>query len=177
MRNFFKHFIPGFFLLATIAGCSSEPRSFEEELRQAYQHDKGFYYLKVPPALLSLALQITDDQELIDFFGDARQVGIISFGESMHSIENDELVRSLEDLLIKYEYEDLIRISDQDRLISMKVKEDMGNITELVAIVSQTEGPVMAMTLSGEINLQTIVKMAADFDYDRLMQMQGMGRR
>ncbi len=163
-------------MLFVFAACSSEPKSFEEEVRQSYQGERGFFFIKVPPALLTLALKIADDNEMTEFFGDARQVGIISFGEGFPSSENPALVKILEEMLGRWEYEDLMKISDADRTISMKMKEEGGDVTELVTIVSQTGGPVMALTLSGKINLQTVVTMAADFDFEKLLQMQGMGR-
>lgn len=164
-------------LMIAVFACSSEPRNFEEEVRHIYQNERGFFYLKIPPAILSLALKMADDQEMTDFFGDAKQVGIITFGEGFPVSRNPEIVKTLEEILVRHDYEDLIRISDQDRMISMKIKENNGKATELVTIISETSGTVMALTLSGEINIQTVVKMSADFDYDLLMQMQGMGRR
>lgn len=163
-------------ILFVFAACTSEPKSFEEDIRQAYQDERGFFFIKVPPALLTLALKIADDSEMTEFFGDARQVGIISFGEGFPTSENPVLVQTLEEMLGRWDYEDLMKISDADRTISMKMKEDGGDVTELVTIVSQTGGPVMALTLSGKINLQTVVTMAADFDFEKLLQMQGMGR-
>lgn len=170
------YFIAAIILIIVIAACSSEPKNFEEEVRNIYQDERGFFYLKIPPAILSLAIKMADDQEMTDFFGDAKQVGIFSFGEGFPVSKNPEIVRNLEEILARHDYEDLIRISDQDRLISMKIKGNNGKATELVTIISETAGTVMALTLSGEINIQTVVQMAADFDYDVLMQMQGMGK-
>ena len=164
-------------LMIAFTACSSEPKNFEEEVRHIYQNERGFFYLKIPPAILSLALKMADDQEMTDFFGDAKQVGIISFGEGFPVSRNPEIINTLEEILARHDYEELIRISDQDRLISMKIKENSGKATELVTIISETAGTVMAVTLSGEINTQAVVKMAADFDYDLLMQMHGMRSR
>jgi hypothetical protein len=177
MKHQPRYLIIAIALIIGVAACSSEPRNFEEEVRHIYQNERGFFYLKIPPAILSLALKMADDQEMTDFFGDAKQVGIITFGEGFPVSKNPEIVNTLEEILARHDYEDLIRISDQDRLISMKIKENDGKATELVTIISETAGQVMALTLSGEINIQTVVKMVADFDHDMLMQMQGMGRR
>jgi hypothetical protein len=164
------------FLLA-FSACTTEPRSFEEEIRKEYQNQKGFFYIKVPPALLSLALKAADDPEMLQFFKNARQVGIISFGDGFPASENPVLVKKLEEMLERYEYEHLISISDNEKQIIMKIREDNGSVNELVVIVSQTESPLITLTLSGEIDIQTIVHMAADFNFDRFLQMQSMGRR
>lgn len=163
--------------MTAITACKTGADSFDDEVRKTYQHEKGFFYLKVPPALLTLALRSMDDQEIMDFFGDARQVGIISFGEDFSDRENHDLFISLEEMLTRYEYEDLIRISDMERTVSMKIKENQGKVTDLVTVISQKASPVMAITLSGEIDIQTIASMAADFDYNKLLDMQAMGNR
>jgi hypothetical protein len=160
-----------------LSACTTEPRSFEEEIRKVYQNQKGFFYIKVPPALLSLALKAADDEEMLKFFKNARQVGIISFGDGITATETPGLVKNLEEMLARYDYEDLISISDHEKRIIMKIKEDNGSVNELVAIVSQTDSPLITLTLSGEIDIQTIVHMAADFNFDRFLQMQSMGRR
>jgi hypothetical protein len=164
-------------ILLVFSGCTTEPRSFEEEIRKVYQNQKGFFYIKVPPALLSLALRATDDAEMVQFFRNARQVGIISFGDGLPASENHLIVKNLEEMLTRYEYEDLISISDKDKQIIMKIREHNGTVNELVTIVSQTDSPLITLTLSGEIDIQTIVHMAADFNFDRFLQMQSMGRR
>jgi hypothetical protein len=164
-------------ILLAFSACTTEPRSFEEELRKVYQDKKGFFYIKVPPALLTLALKAADDEEMLQFFKNARQVGIISFGDGFPATENPDLVKNLEEMLARYDYEDLISISDTEKQIIMKIREDNGSVNELVAIVSQTDSPLITLTLSGEIDIQTIVHMAADFNFDRFMEMQSMGRR
>ncbi len=177
MQNF-RIFFPGLLsLMILLPACTNEPRSFEEEVRHVYHGQRGFYYVKIPPALLTLVLKMSDDKDMIDFFGDARQVGIITFGEGLSEGKNHELVKNLEQMLDKYEFEELIRISDGGRLISMQIREQGGTVTDLVAILSQNPGPVTGITLSGEIDIQTIVKLVADLDFDRLMQLQEMGRR
>ncbi len=163
--------------MTAITACKTGVDSFDDEVRKTYQHEKGFFYLKVPPALLTLALRSMDDQEIMDFFGDARQVGIISFGEDFSDRENHDLFTSLEEMLTRHEYEDLIRISDMERTVSMKIKENQGKVTDMVTVISQKASPVMAITLSGEIDIQTIASMAADFDYNKLLDMQAMGNR
>jgi hypothetical protein len=164
-------------ILLAYSACNTEPRSFEEEIRKDYQNQKGFFYIKVPPALLSLALKAADDEEMLQFFKNARQVGIISFGDGFPATENPDLIIKLEEMLARYEYEDLIRISDSDKTIIMKIREDNGSVNELITIVSQTDTPLITLTLSGEIDIQTIVSMAADFNFDRFLHMQSMGRR
>jgi hypothetical protein len=166
-----------FSLLIFFAACSSEPRSFEEEIRQVFHGTRGFYYVKIPPALLTMVLKMADDKDMTDFFGDARQVGIISFGEALYEGKNHELVRELEQMLYKYNYEELIRISDAGRIVSMSIREENGKISELVAILSQNPGPVTGITLSGEIDIQKIVQLAAELDFDKLMQLPEAGRR
>ncbi len=158
-------------------GCTHEPKSFEDEVRHLYQDNRGFFYLKIPPALLTLALSVADDPEMSRFFGDARQVGLISFGEGIPASESKEIITNLEELLARYEYEELIRISDSDKLINMKIKENSGKVTDLVTIISQPGGAVMAITLSGDIDVGQIVMMAADFDFGQLMELQAMGGR
>ncbi|MFW5700262.1 MAG: DUF4252 domain-containing protein [Cyclobacteriaceae bacterium] len=172
-----RYFFIAIFLLTAITACKTGVDSFDDEVRKTYQHEKGFFYLKVPPALLTLALRSMDDQEIMDFFGDARQVGIISFGEDFSDRENHDLFTSLEEMLTRHEYEDLIRISDMERTVSMKIKENQGKVTDMVTVISQKASPVMAITLSGEIDIQTIASMAADFDYNKLLDMQAMGNR
>jgi len=108
MNNALKYFILTLSLVFASAACSSEPRSFEEEVRRVYQDERGFFYIKIPPAILSLALKLSEDQEMMEFFGDARQVGIISFGEGFPSDGNPELVNTLEEMLSRYAYEDLL---------------------------------------------------------------------
>lgn len=164
-------------ILLAFSACTTEPRSFEEEIRKVYQDQKGFFYIKVPPALLSLALKAADDEEMLQFFKNARQVGLISFGDGFPATENPDLVKNLEEMLARYDYEDLISISDTDKQIIMKIREDNGSVNELVAIVSQTDSPLITLTLSGEIDIQTIVQMAADFNFDRFLQIQSMGKR
>ncbi|MFO7924727.1 MAG: DUF4252 domain-containing protein [Bacteroidales bacterium] len=173
-----RYLTAALFLLTIAVSCTSEPKkSFEDEVRHLYQDERGFFYIKIPPALLTLGLKMTEDQEMIDFFGDASQVGILSFGEGIEGVENPALVKILEDMLSRYDYEDLIRIADQDRIVSIKIKESSSKISDMVTIVSETQGQVMAITLSGEINIETVLEMAADFDYDMLMNMHAMGRR
>jgi hypothetical protein len=175
--SYSKNFLRAVFLLMiVISSCSSDPQTFEEEVRHVYQRQKGFYFIKIPPALLSVVVRATEDQGMIDFFGDARQVGIISFGEERPDDENNKLVKSLEEMLGRYDFEDLIRISDSEKSISIKIKENNGKVTDLVTIVSGKPGPVTAITLSGEIDVETIIKAAGDFDYDMLMRMPGIGR-
>ena len=159
----------------TMAACASEPKNFEEELRQVYQAERGFFYIKVPPALLTLALKAADDNEMSEFFNNARQVGIISFGEGFHVSEYPEIVSNLEDMLRRYQYEDLISISDTDKRIIMKIKENNGRATELVAIVSEASSPVIALTLSGDIDIKTIVAMASDLNFNQFLEMRSMG--
>lgn len=162
--------------MVLLPACSTDPQTFEEEVRHVYKRQKGFYFIKIPPALLSLALQATGDQDMIDFFGDAGQVGVISFGAERSEDENNKLVKALEEMLDRYDFEDLMRISDSEKLISMNIKENNGKVTDLVTIVSGKPGALTAITLSGEIDVQTIIKVAADFDYDLLMRMSGIGR-
>jgi hypothetical protein len=164
-------------IILAFSACITEPRSFEEEIRKVYQNQKGFFYIKVPPALLTLALKAADDEEMLQFFKNARQVGIISFGDGFLPSENHGLAKDIEEMLIRYNYEDLIRISDNEKQIIMKIKEDNGNVNELVTIISRTDSPLITLTLSGDIDIQTIVHMAADFNFDRFLQMQSMGRR
>lgn len=176
MRYFPNSLKVVFLLTVLLSSCSADPQTFEEEIRHVYQRQKGFYFIKVPPALLSLALRATEDQGMIDFFGDAHQVGIISFGEERSDDEHNKLVKSLEEMLGRYDFEDLIRISDSEKSISIKIKENNGKVTDLVTIVSGKPGPVTAITLSGELDVHTIAKVAGDFDYDMLMRMPGIGR-
>ncbi|TVR70820.1 MAG: DUF4252 domain-containing protein [Marinilabiliales bacterium] len=157
--------------------CTSEPKSFEDEVRHLYQDNRGFFYLKIPPALLTLALSVADDPGMNRFFGDARQVGLISFGEGIPASESKEIIRNLEEMLTRYQYEELIRISDSGRLINMRMKENSGRVTDLVTIISETDGQLMAITLSGDIDIEQIVMMAADFDFGQLMELRAMGGR
>ena len=175
MNNLRRAILAALSLIVLFAACSGEPKTFEEEVRQLYQGDKGFFFIKIPPALMSLALNVAGDSDMSRFFGDARQVGVMSFGEGFSSTEKPVIVSQLEELLVKYEYEELIRISDSEKLLSMKMKENNGKVTELVTIVSQQDGPVMAVTLSGQIDVEQVVMMAADFDFDMLMDLQAMG--
>ena len=177
MRIFRICILASLSFLIVFTSCTNEPKSFEEEVRQIYKGTRGFYYLKIPPALLTMFLKIADDKEMMDFFGNARKVGIIYFGEETGNRENNEMVKELEAMLAKYDFVDLIRISDSRQLISMKIKEKDGIVTDLVAVVSQDRGPVTGITLSGEIDVETIVKMAADLDFDKLMKMQEMVRK
>jgi hypothetical protein len=177
MHRFTQFFAGLFSILILLPACSNEPKSFEDEVRHVFQGTRGFYYVKIPPALLTLVLKMTDDKDLIDFFGNARQVGIISFGEALSEGKNNELVKDLEQMLDRYDFEELIRISDSGQLISMKIRQEDGRISELVAILSQNPGPVTGITLSGEIDVQTIVRLAADMDFDKLMQLHEIGRR
>lgn len=172
-----RYFFSVIFLLAAITGCKTGPESFDDEVRKTYQHEKGFFYLKVPPALLTMALRSMDDQEIMDLFGDARQVGVISFGENFSDTDNHDLFTSLEEMLTRYEYEDMISISDMERTVSVKIKENQGKVTDMVTVISQKASPVMAITLSGEIDIQTIASMAADFDYNKLLEIQSMRKR
>jgi hypothetical protein len=164
-------------LIILLPACTGEPKNFEDEVRHVYQGTRGFYYVKIPPALLTLVLKTAGDQEMIEFFGNARQVGIISFGESLSDGNNHELVKDLEQMLDKYDFEELIRISDSGQLVSMKIREEDGIISELVAILSRNPGPVTGITLSGEIDVQTIVRLAADMDFEKLMHLHEIGRR
>jgi hypothetical protein len=164
-------------LLILFTACTSEPKNFEEEVRQVFHGTRGFYYVKIPPALLTLVLKMADDNDMTAFFGDARQVGIISFGEALSEGKNHELVKELEQMLYKYDYEELIRITDAGRIVSMNIREENGKISELVAILSQNPGPVTGITLSGEIDIQKIVQLAAELDFDKLMQIPEVGRR
>jgi hypothetical protein len=159
-------------LLILFPACKNEPQTFEEELRHVFKGTRGFYYVKIPPALLNLVLKASDDKEMIDFFGNARQVGIISFGKELSEGKNLELVKDLDQMLEKYEFEELIRISDSGRLVTIKIREHGGSISDLVAIISQNPGTVTGITLSGEIDIQTIIKLAAEMDFDKLMQLQ-----
>lgn len=171
-----RYLLPAISLLVALTACKTEPENFDDEVRQTYQHEKGFFYVKIPPSLLTLVLRSIDDQEIVDFFGDAHQVGIITFGEKFSDEENRNIFVSLEEMLTRYEYDDLIRLSDKEKTISLKIKENQGKVTELVTIVSQKASPVMALTLSGEIDIQTVVGLAADFDYDKILKMQEMGK-
>ena len=174
----FRNFIPFLFsFIILLPACTREPKSFEDEVRHVFQGTRGFYYVKIPPALLTLVLKTAGDKDLIDFFGNARQVGIISFGEALPEGKNHELVKDLEQMLDKYDFEELIRISDSGQLISMKIRQEGGKISELVAILSQNPGPVTGITLSGEIDVQTIVRLAAGMDFEKLMQLHAIGRR
>ena len=163
--------------LLLISACSPDPKTFEDEVRHLYQDRRGFMYIRIPPALLTLALRAADDPGMTRFFGDARQVGLISFGEEYSREDNAAIIRTLEELLVKYQYEDLIRISDSEKLISMKMKESGNRVTDMVTIISEREGPLMAVTLSGDIDIQQIVLMASEFDFSRLMELQAMGGR
>lgn len=172
-----RYILPVIFLVTALTACKTETESFDAEVRKTYQHEKGFFYLKIPPSLVTLVLRSIDDKEIIDFFGGARQVGIIAFGEKFSDEETQNLIVSLEEMLSRYEYEDLLRISNKEKTISLKIKENKGKVTELVTIVSQKASGVMALTLSGELDIQTVVRLAADFDYDKLLEMQIMGKR
>ena len=164
----------GLLLLAT--GCSREPASFEEEVRMTYQNKRGFFYIKVPPALLTLVLKSAGDKNIPEFLGNARQVGIIAFGEGFPAAKNTELVTSLEEMINRYDYEDLITISDHESRISMKLKEEKGKVSELIILVSKPGESVMVLTLSGDIDIQTVAGLAADFDYGQLLEMQSRFR-
>jgi hypothetical protein len=177
MRNFRNYLLAALSFTFAFASCTSEPRSFEEEVRHVYRNDRGFMYIKIPPALLTLALNMIDDKDMADFFGDARQVGIITFSDEFSDNESNELVKNLEEMLTRYGFEYLIRISDSGKLISMKIKESNGKVTDLVTIVSENPGPVTAITLSGEIDVQSIVRMASELDYNKLLDISSMGRR
>jgi hypothetical protein len=164
-------------ILVAVSACKTGPRNFEEEVRHLYNGKRGFFFIKIPPALLTLVLRATDDKEMHDFFKNARQVGVISFGEGFHESQRNDLVNNLEDMLNRHRYDDLITISEKDRKIILKIREQEGVISELVAIVSQSDSPLLALTLSGEINLETIAGMAAGFDYSKLLELQSVGKR
>ncbi len=176
--NYLKRIFTAIFtLVIVLTACTHDPKSFEEEVRHTYRDQRGFFFIKIPPALMNLALNIADDPDMSRFFGNARQVGIMSFGDGFPDAKNRELVNDLEQMLIKYDYEELIRITDSDKIIAMKMKENNGKVTELVTIVSQHQGPVMAVTLSGEVDVQQVIMLAADLDFDMLMNLQAMGGR
>lgn len=178
MKISLNHQIIAFLFLTTaVTACKTEPLNFEEEVRQVYQNKKGFIYLKVPPVLLSIAMKSSDDNEMLDFFGNARQVGIIVLGEGFPDPDNPELLKNLEEMLNRYLYQDVISISEIDRFISLKIKEGDGRIVEVVTLISQSGSPVVIITMSGEIDVHSVVNMVADLDFDRIMKIQGMRRR
>jgi hypothetical protein len=171
------NFLLLFLIIIAVLACKTEPRSFEEEVRHHYNGERGFFYIKVPPALLTLVLRATDDREMHEFFKNARQVGVISFGDGFYESDRNDLVNNLEEMLNRHRYDDLITISEKDRKIILKIREQDGSVSELVAIVSQSDSPLLALTLSGEINIQTIASMASGFDYNKLLQLQSVGKR
>ncbi len=167
-----------FTVIFAFTACTTGPKNFEEEVRDHFRDTRGFFFLKIPPRLLTLALRTADNPDMNRFFGDARQVGIISFGDGFPVSENREVVRTLEDMLTKYDYKEIMSISDSEKLIIIKLKETNGRVTDLVTIVSESEGAVTAITLSGEIDVQAMVGMAGNLDnIDMLMQLQALVSR
>lgn len=163
-------------LMMAALSCSREPSSFEEELRHTYKDERGFFYLKVPPALMRLVMNVENDKEMLEVLGNARQVGIISFGEGFPVSKNPELLQNLEGMMYRYNYEDLIKINEQGREINVKIRENNGNVTDLITLISQPEDQVMLFTISGDIDISTVVEMASLFDYGNLIRVQSMLR-
>lgn len=161
MRNRHLSFIIGIFLIALI-GCNRPPRSFSEAMSDKYRGDKNFFHIKVPPALLHIALKDEVAGEMSNLLKDINQVGVMAIGKNSNET-GEALNVEIAEWVNHFQYEDLLTFAEGGRKMSFKTLTKNDQVHELMAIVNDSQG-VMIISLYGKLDMKQVMSMTKELN-------------
>lgn len=157
-------------ILITQYSCITDQNKYKEtDIYEEYEAENGFTILHIPPVLFKIVLSAsdkdkTDSKDILDKID---VIKLMFFEESNNSITVDELKKSMNEKLKKYEYNLLTRIAEEKNDISIYVIEKEKVIHEvLVTIISDKE--YVSLNLVGNLTKEEVMKVYKSIDLQKL---------
>ncbi len=171
MKNIFLVLLTMVFSL-TLSAQSSFDSIFDQ-----YEGQKGFTSVTVTKRMFTLFAQATDitieDQHLDEIISDLNGIKILSFEGNDVSTKN-AFEKKSKSTLSNNNFEELMRVREEDEDVRIMVKEKNNIIEELVIFVSEKK-KVALISLSGIIDLDKISKLSKSLNINGLEHLDGVG--
>ena len=171
MKSIFTMGLTLFFALS-LSAQSSFDAIFDE-----YEGDKGFTSVLITKRMFALFAQATDitvdDQSLDDIISDLNGIKILTYEGSDQSTKN-AFEKKTRNTLVDENFEELMRVREEDQDVKIMVKEKDNIIHELILFVAEKK-EIALISLSGIINLEKISKLSKSLNIKGLEHLEDVG--
>lgn len=157
-------------ILITQYSCITDQNKYKEtDIYEEYEADNGFTILHIPPVLFKIALSASDDtnSDSKDLLDKVEVIKLMFFEKNDNTITIDDLKKSMNEKLKKFEYTLLTRIAQENSDISIYVIEKEKIIHEvLITIISDKE--YVSLNLVGHLTRDEVMKVYKSIDLGKL---------
>ncbi len=161
-----------FLALAVLGQQSAVDRVFEK-----YSGREGYTTVYISSFMFNLMNSLEVDDPEYDEFKKATS-GISSIKILSQDGGNSEAFgRELLDMLPRAEYQELMVVKEEDEEVLFLAREQGGRITEFLLIVSGDDGSDALIAIQGDIDLESISKLASGLDMPGLENLEDLEER
>jgi len=142
--------------------CITKDTYKETDIYEEYETEQGFGVFHIPPVLFRIAFSISDEQNEGDISKDlldkVEVVKVMFFDEKENTITLDDLKKSMNGKIKKFNYNLLTRIAHEDSDISIFVINNEELIREVLITIVSEDG-YMSLNLIGELTQEEVMKV------------------
>ena len=146
-----------------ISGCAVNPENkTSREIFEDYEGSEGFYSLSLPPSWFNIAVP-DNEEDLKELIYSMKKMKVLIF-EGTDIISIDSMYAEMDGKFQKARFEDLFAVNSGPHRFTIKVKEKEEVVHDLVIMGNDQKG-FLGLSLEGEVELQTIIKLARNIDF------------
>jgi len=163
MKKSLHKIVSGTIMIALMlfsTSCASGPEPVADKVLKSYESQPGVLAFRLPPAMVNVAVSASADEELKDFLKGMETIKVMVMGnEDGKKKDFGKINNRISKELDGIGFEDLVAINREGSKVLIKVY-DQGEKTTDAVILIRGEGGFVALSLTGDIDLKELAKMA-----------------
>ncbi|MDT8400934.1 MAG: DUF4252 domain-containing protein [Bacteroidales bacterium] len=153
-------------LMLFLPACSEKKRN--EDIFTEFEGEKGFYMVKLPPALFLKLTGMGGNESSSEDMGNVDLVKLLIYSrENDTESDRDHMYDRISGKLIDYQYENIFGFNSDQAFISAYILENDEYVSDLMILFRESES-LACLGLSGRLNGEEILKFAAGIEYNKL---------
>jgi len=143
-------------LLILNSSCQNNRGKAARDIFEKYEGDAGIYIFRIPPGLVNLLLDKSDETDLVELLAEMEMIKVIICDKSSGSEKRDIILEDFNQKLSEENFEDLLMINNSDHSVQFKIHEDeTGNIDEIMMLMKE-EDSFLGLSIVGNLTYDQI---------------------
>ena len=143
-------------LLIFSSSCQNNRGKAVRDIFEKYEGDEGIYIFRIPPGLVNLLLDKSDETGLVELLAKMEMIKVIICDKSSGSEKRDNILEDFNQRLSEESFEDLLMINNSDHSVRFKIHEDeTGNIDEIMMLMKENDS-FLGLSIVGNLTYDQI---------------------
>ncbi|MCD6566057.1 MAG: DUF4252 domain-containing protein [Bacteroidales bacterium] len=143
-------------LLILNSSCQNNRGKAARDIFEKYEGDAGIYIFRIPPGLVNLLLDKSDETDLVELLAEMEMIKVIICDKSSGSEKRDIILEDFNQKLSEENFEDLLMINNSDHSVQFKIHEGKTENIDEIMMLMKEEDSFLGLSIVGNLTYDQI---------------------